>query len=115
MVLSIDVPYGWLSTSAEGKVLVTRPSGRAAPPQKNHDFIHRSPRSQARGSPPQGKSRQTPASSADPCSGPEGVSATSCNDRHTSQSTEILDAGFRASRRKAKTSGTRYPTGKKAA
>ena len=34
MVLSIDVPYGWLSTSAEGKVLVTRPSGRASTPPK---------------------------------------------------------------------------------
>jgi hypothetical protein len=31
MVPSIDVPYGQLSASAEGKVLVTRPSGRAAP------------------------------------------------------------------------------------
>jgi hypothetical protein len=31
MVLSIDVPYGRLSASAEGKVLVSRPSGGAAP------------------------------------------------------------------------------------
>jgi hypothetical protein len=31
MVLSIDVPYGRFSASAEGKVLVARPSGRAAP------------------------------------------------------------------------------------
>jgi hypothetical protein len=31
MVLSIDVPYGRLSASAEGKALAARPSGGAAP------------------------------------------------------------------------------------
>ena len=95
MVLSIDVPYGWLSTSAEGKVLVTRPSGRAAPPQRATTL---SEIAEVTGSRIASAGKVGPSSGqlSQPRLGSGGGFGTSGNDRHTSQSTEILDAGFRA-------------------
>src|ERR1039458_876994 len=72
--------------------------------------------------PPRSRScRRSPAplgtaprlSSADPCSGATGVSATSCDDRDTSQSTEIDDAWTRAPERDPKTAENPLSGGQK--